>query len=97
MPVSLVVLGRHRSPYDNIRAQAYPAMLVRSAYNDSQVLYHEPAKYVAKLRALKTDQQPLLLKMEMDPAGHGGGSGRYDELKDRALYQAWVLWQLGAQ
>jgi oligopeptidase B len=83
------------SACDNVRAQAYPSILVRSAYNDSQVLYHEPAKYVAKLRALKTDSHPLLLKMEMDPAGHGGRSGRYDELKDRALYQAWVLSQLG--
>jgi oligopeptidase B len=70
-------------------------MLVRSSYNDSQVLYHEPAKWVAKLRALKTDQNPLLLRMEMDPAGHGGRSGRYDQMKDEAHDLAFILWQLG--
>jgi oligopeptidase B len=83
------------SPYDNVKAQAYPAILVRSAYNDSQVFYHEPAKWVAKLRALKTDKNPLLLRMEMDPAGHGGRSGRYNRLHDAAYYLAFVLWQLG--
>ncbi|MEO8124316.1 MAG: prolyl oligopeptidase family serine peptidase, partial [Burkholderiales bacterium] len=63
--------------------------------NDSQVMYWEPAKYVAKLRALKTDANPLLLKIKLDPAGHGGASGRYDALKDRAFEVAWVLDQLG--
>ena len=83
------------SPYDNVAVKAYPAMLVRSAYNDSQVLYHEPAKWVAKLRAMKTDGNPLLLRMEMQPAGHGGRSGRYDALHDEAFSSAFVLTQLG--
>src|SRR5262249_13569447 len=83
------------SPYDNVAAKAYPAILVRSSYNDSQVFYHEPSKWVAKLRALKTDANPLLLRMEMDPAGHGGRSGRYDQLHDTATYDAWILWELG--
>lgn len=83
------------SPYDNVAVKAYPAMLVRSAYNDSQVLYHEPAKWVAKLRAMKTDGHPLLLRMELDPAGHGGRSGRYDALHDEAFASAFVLTQLG--
>jgi oligopeptidase B len=79
------------SPYDNVAARAYPTMLVRSSYNDSQVMYWEPAKYVAKLRALKTDSNPLLFKINMDPAGHGGASGRYDRLKDVAYDYAFVL------
>src|ERR1700730_2434827 len=66
------------SPYDNVAARAYPTMLVKSSYNDSQVMYWEPAKYVAKLRALKTDANPLVFHINMDPAGHGGKSGRYD-------------------
>jgi oligopeptidase B len=82
------------SPYDNVTAKAYPTMLVRSSYNDSQVMYWEPAKYVAKLRALKTDSNPLLFKINMDPAGHGGMSGRYDRLKDVAYDYAFVLEQL---
>lgn len=65
------------SPYDNVAKQAYPAMLVRTSYNDSQVMYWEPAKWVAKLRATKTSDRPLLFKIAMDPAGHGGQSGRY--------------------
>jgi oligopeptidase B len=65
------------SPYDQLRPAAYPAMLVTTALNDSQVMYWEPAKYVARLRALKRDDRPLLLKTNMD-AGHGGASGRYD-------------------
>ena len=84
------------SPYDNVTAQAYPAMLVRESYNDSQVMYWGPARWVAKLRALKTDDNPLLLKMNMDPAGHGGKSGRYDRLRDEAFDDAFVLKQLGA-
>ena len=83
------------SPYDNLEKRAYPAMLVTSSFNDSQVMYWEPAKYVARLRAVKTDNNPLLLKMKMDPAGHGGASGRYDRLKDQAFEYAWLLSQVG--
>ncbi len=82
------------SPYDNVAAKAYPTMLVRSSYNDSQVMYWEPAKYVARLRSLKTDSNPLLFKIKMDPAGHGGASGRYDRLKDVAYDYAFILEQL---
>jgi len=84
------------SPYDNVTARAYPTMLVRSSYNDSQVMYWEPAKYVAKLRSLKTDSNPLLFKINMDPAGHGGASGRYDRLKDAAYDYAFVIRALSA-
>jgi len=83
------------SPYDNLEKRAYPAMLVTSSFNDSQVMYWEPTKYVARLRTVKTDNNPLLLKMKMDPAGHGGASGRYDRLKDRAFEYAWLLSQVG--
>ena len=83
------------SPYDNIEKRAYPAMLVTTSLNDSQVMYWEPAKYVARLRTLKTDSHPLLLKTKMDPAGHGGASGRYDRLKDQAFEYAWLLTQVG--
>ena len=83
------------SPYDNLEKRAYPAMLVTSSFNDSQVMYWEPSKYVARLRTVKTDAQPLLLKMKMDPAGHGGASGRYDRLKDTAFEYAWLLTQVG--
>ncbi len=83
------------SPYDNLEKRAYPAMLVTSSFNDSQVMYWEPTKYVARLRTVKTDDNPLLLKMKMDPAGHGGASGRYDKLKDRAFEYAWLLSQVG--
>ena len=86
---------RSYSPYDNLKKGAYPAMLVTSSFNDSQVMYWEPAKYVAKLRTLKTDAKPLLLKMKMEPAGHGGASGRYDVLKDKAFETAWMLEQVG--
>jgi oligopeptidase B len=86
---------RAYSPYDNLARKAYPAMLVTSSFNDSQVMYWEPAKYVAKLRTLKTDSNPLLLKMKMEPAGHGGASGRYDALKDKAFEMAWMLNQVG--
>ena len=81
--------------YDNLTARAYPTMLVKSSYNDSQVMYWEPAKYVARLRALKTDSNPLLLKIKMDPAGHGGASGRYDRLHDTSFEYAWLLSQVG--
>jgi oligopeptidase B len=83
------------SPYDNLARKAYPAILVTTSYNDSQVMYWEPAKYVAKLRTLKTDSNPLVLKTKMEPAGHGGASGRYDALRDRAFEVAWMLKQVG--
>ncbi len=82
------------SPYDNLRAASYPAMLVKTSLHDSQVMYWEPAKYVAKLRTLKTDSNPLLLVTNMQ-AGHGGASGRYDYLKEIALDYAFVLKELG--
>ncbi len=82
-------------PYTNLEGKAYPAMLVRTSLNDSQVMYWEPAKYVARLRTLKTDDAPLLLKTNMG-AGHGGASGRYDALRDRAYDYAFLLRELGA-
>ena len=82
------------SPYDNVRPQAYPAMLVMTSLNDSQVAYWEAAKYVAKLRATKTDANPVLLKVNMG-AGHGGPSGRYDALRETAFVYAFILWRLG--
>jgi oligopeptidase B len=83
------------SPYDNLEKRAYPAMLVTTSFNDSQVMYWEPAKYVARLRTVKTDNNALLLKTKMEPAGHGGASGRYDKLKDQAFEYAWMLNQVG--
>jgi len=83
------------SPYDNVARKPYPTILVRTSYNDSQVMYWEPAKYVAKLRALKTNSNPLLFKINMDPAGHGGASGRYTKLHETAFDYAFILWQLG--
>jgi len=83
------------SPYDNLERRDYPAMLVTTSFNDSQVMYWEPAKYVARLRTLKTDRNPLLLKTKMNPAGHGGASGRYDRLRDQAFEYAWMLTQAG--
>jgi oligopeptidase B len=85
---------RSYSPYDNLRAGEYPAMLVETSLHDSQVMYWEPAKYVAKLRRLKTDARPLILKTIME-AGHGGASGRYDALKELAFTYSFVLDQLG--
>jgi oligopeptidase B len=82
------------SPYDNVAAKAYPAMLVKTSLNDSQVLFHEPTKWVAKLRTLKTDRNPLLLKVNMG-AGHGGASGRYDALRETAFDYAFILTQMG--
>jgi oligopeptidase B len=81
-------------PYSNLERKAYPTMLVKTSLNDSQVMYWEPAKYVAKLRTLKTDANPLLLKINMG-AGHGGASGRYDYLREVALDYAFLLTQLG--
>ena len=83
------------SPYDNLTKHDYPAMLVTTSFNDSQVMYWEPAKYVARLRTLRTDKNPLLLKIKMDPAGHGGASGRYDRLHDQAFEYAWMLREVG--
>jgi oligopeptidase B len=82
------------SPYDNIKKMNYPTMLVKVSYNDSQVPYWEGAKFVAKLRALKTDSNPLLLKVNFG-AGHGGSSGRYDALKETAFDYSFMLWQMG--
>jgi len=83
-------------PYSNLRPGEYPAMLVRTSFHDSQVMYWEPAKYVARLRALKTDSNPLLLEVNMD-AGHGGASGRYDRLREIAFDDAFILWQMGVE
>jgi oligopeptidase B len=83
------------SPYDNVVAKEYPNMLVRTSFNDSQVMYWEPAKYVAKMRALRTDHNTLIFKTNLDPAGHGGASGRYDRLKDTAFNYAYFLTQMG--
>lgn len=82
------------SPYDNVERKAYPAMLVTSGLWDSQVQYWEPTKWVAKLRALKTDDRPLLLRTNMD-AGHGGKSGRFERYREVAEEYAFVLWQAG--
>ncbi len=84
------------SPYDNLKPGAYPAMLVKTSLHDSQVMYWEPAKYVARLRTLKTDNAPLLLHTNMT-AGHGGASGRYDYLKEIAFDYAFLLTQLGVE
>jgi oligopeptidase B len=83
------------SPYDNLKPGPYPAMLVKTSLNDSQVMYWEPAKYTARLRLLKSNPEtPLLLHINMD-AGHGGASGRYDYLKEIAFDYAFLLTQLG--
>jgi oligopeptidase B len=83
------------SPYDNVEAKNYPDMLVKSSFNDSQVMYWEPSKYVAKMRALRTDHNMLIFKVNMQPAGHGGASGRYDRLHEAAFDYAWILWEMG--
>ena len=83
------------SPYDNIEAKAYPNMLVKTSFNDSQVMYWEPAKYTAKMRAMRTDHNILILKTNLSPAGHGGASGRYDRLKESAFDYAYFLTQMG--
>jgi oligopeptidase B len=85
---------RGYSPYDNLKKRAYPAILAETSLNDSQVGYWEAAKYVAKLRTLKTDRNPLLLKTIME-AGHGGASGRYDALRELAFTFAFILDQVG--
>jgi oligopeptidase B len=81
-------------PYTNIGAHPYPAVMVRTSLNDSQVMYWEPAKYVARLRATRTGDSPLLFRINMD-AGHGGASGRYDALRETAFDDAFILTQLG--
>jgi oligopeptidase B len=85
---------RQYSPYDNVRAQAYPWMLVTTSLNDSQVMYWEPAKWVARLRALKTDTNPLYLRVNM-AGGHGGSSGRYERLREIAFRYAFMLDAVG--
>ena len=82
------------SPYENVRAQAYPWLLVTTSLNDSQVGFHEPAKWVAKLRATKTDANPLLFKVNM-AGGHGGSSGRYDVMREQAFRYAFMLDAVG--
>ena len=81
-------------PYTNIAAKAYPSILLTTSLNDSQVMYWEPTKYVAKLRSLKTDRNPLLYKCNM-AGGHGGFSGRYDALRDTAFIYSFMLDQMG--
>jgi oligopeptidase B len=85
---------RSYSPYDNVERKAYPWLLVTTSLNDSQVGYWEPAKWVAKLRAFKTDSNPLLLKVNM-AGGHGGSSGRYDSLREEAFRYAFILDSVG--
>jgi len=82
------------SPYDQISAQAYPSIFVGTGLWDSQVQYYEPAKYVARLRAAKTDSNPLIFRVNME-AGHGGKSGRFQQYRSRAEYYAFMLEQLG--
>ena len=87
---------RSYSPYDQVKRQAYPPLLVTAGLNDPRVTYWEPAKWVAKLRELKTDGNELLLKTNMG-AGHGGKSGRFESLKETAEEFAFILWQLGVE
>jgi oligopeptidase B len=89
-------LIRSYSPYDQVKAQAYPPLLVTAGLNDPRVTYWEPAKWVAKLRELKTDSNELLLKTNMG-AGHGGKSGRFESLKETAEEYAFILWQMGVE
>ena len=87
-------LIRSYSPYDNVGRHAYPPLLVTAGLNDPRVTYWEPAKWVARLRELKTDDNELLLKINMG-AGHGGKSGRFESLKETAEEFAFILWQMG--
>ena len=84
------------SPYDNIQAKTYPNMLVKTSFNDSQVMYWEPAKYVARMRSTRTDHNTLILKTNMG-AGHGGASGRYDRLHEAAFDYAFILNEVGVK
>ncbi len=85
------------SPYDNVEAKNYPDMLVKTSFNDSQVMYWEPAKYVAKMRATRTDHNTLILKTNLSPAGHGGASGRYDRLHEASFDYAYILREMGIE
>jgi len=85
---------RRYSPYDNVEAKAYPRMLVTTSFNDSQVMYWEPSKWVAKLRARKTDANPLYFRINL-AGGHGGSSGRYDRLREIAFRYAFMLDAVG--
>jgi oligopeptidase B len=85
---------RSYSPYDNVETKAYPRMLVTTSLNDSQVMYFEPAKWVAKLRVTKTDTNPLIFRINMQ-GGHGGSSGRYDRLREAAFRYAFMLDAVG--
>lgn len=87
-------LIRGYSPYDNVKPQAYPPLFISGGLNDPRVTYWEPAKWAARLRATKTDDNILLLKTNMG-AGHGGKSGRWESLHEAAEENAFVLWQLG--
>ncbi len=82
------------SPYDNVKEQDYPAMLVTTGLYDSQVQYWEPAKWVAKLRDTKTDNNPLYLNTNMK-AGHSGDSGRFGQLNDYAMTYTFILYLAG--
>jgi oligopeptidase B len=81
-------------PYSNLARQAYPALLVKTSFHDSQVMYWEPAKYVARLRANANSDRPVLFKINLG-AGHGGPSGRYDFLREVAFDYAFILTELG--
>jgi oligopeptidase B len=81
-------------PYTNLATRPYPEILVRTSINDSQVMYWEPAKWTARLRALNAGHPPLIFKINM-AAGHGGSSGRYDALRETAFDYTWVLRVLG--
>lgn len=83
------------SPYDNLVARKYPAILVTTSFNDSQVMYWEPAKYVARLRTVQEGEKELLFRCKLEAAGHGGASGRYDRWRDTAFEMAWMLRQVG--
>ncbi len=82
------------SPYDNVRAQPYPSMFVTTGLWDSQVQYYEPAKWVAKLRALKTGENGLYMHVDMD-AGHGGKAGRFQRYREIAMEYAFILNEAG--
>ena len=85
---------RSYSPYDQVSAQDYPPMLITGGLNDPRVTYWEPAKWTAKLRATKTDDNMLLMKINMG-AGHGGKSGRWNRVQEVAEEYAFILWQMG--
>lgn len=84
------------SPYDNVAAKNYPNILATGGINDSQVLFHEPTKWVAKLRAMKTDNNITLLRINME-SGHGGATGRFDNLWEEAFHYAFIMDRLGVK